>query len=92
MIFIIGQIRGFTVETLTTYTGEKDYDLAGRTAKYNNLTYLPHWKAPCNRIVGSTDGKKFGNNIPPNEILYIFQRSFCRSIPFVRLNILFIIN
>lgn len=77
------QISGVTPETWEAYTGEKNYHQAGRIAKYNNRTTLPQWEAPCNRIVGATDGKKFGNDIEPTETLYIFHRSLCRTIPLV---------
>lgn len=76
-----------TPETWEAYTGEKNFHQAGRIAKYNNITTLPQWEAPCNRIVGATDGKKFGNDLDSNETLYIFHRALCRTIPIVSIRL-----
>lgn len=76
-------MEDFGGETMTTYTGEKNYHDSGRTATRNNATNLPYWEPPCGRIEGSTDGKKFGNDILPNETLSFYRRFLCRPMPLV---------
>lgn len=75
---------GLSQETFTTFTGEKNYRTAGQIAEYNNRTYLPQWEAPCNNIVGASDGTKYGADIQEDEILYLYHRALCRTLPLVR--------
>lgn len=56
----------------TTYSGEKNIRQAGLFSTYNDLPNLPYWEAPCDKLRGSTDGKKFGNNILRHEKIYIY--------------------
>lgn len=60
-------------------------NLAGCFETYNQLPYLPQWDYPCDKLAGSTNGKKVGNNLTPNETVYIYRKGICRALPFVRL-------
>lgn len=70
-------------DVATTFTGEFDRHVAGAFDTYNNLPYLPQWDAPCNKMAGSSDGKKFGNDFSPDEKLYFYRKGIGRTIPMV---------
>lgn len=78
------QVFDYEGEYHTFVDGKNSYEKAGFIANVNNETYLPYYKAPCNRLAGASDGKKFGNNVDPKEKLYIYNRLFCRTIALVR--------
>lgn len=80
----IFQVCDISDDNSATYTGEKDYTTGGLLAKYNNVTYLQNLGKTCGNIEGSTDGKKFGNDISPHKTLYFYQKTFCRAFPLVR--------
>lgn len=73
----------FTGDVSTTFSGEDNNHLSGILATYNRLPYLPQWKAPCNKLQGSSDGTKFPTGIKNNESLSFFRKSLCRSMPMV---------
>lgn len=77
------QMYDFTGDIATTYTGETDNHLSGTFETYNNLSYLPQWSAPCNKLQGSSDGTKFPTGIKDYEQLSFFRKSMCRSVPMV---------
>lgn len=70
-------------DVATTYTGELDTHKTGLFAAYNEESVLPHWNEPCNRIEGTSDGKKFGNDKGTDEILRFYRKGMCRAIPLV---------
>lgn len=73
------QVLDYTDESHTFFTGTHYYENAGLFANINNEMHLPYYKAPCNRLAGASDGKKFGNNIDPKQKLYLFTKIFCRT-------------
>lgn len=77
------QVYDHEGDVATTYSGELDLRKTGVFATYNNRSYVPHWEAPCNNIEGSSDGKKFGNNIKPDEKLAFYRKGVCRALPLV---------
>lgn len=80
MLFVIYfQPLDYKDEIHTFVTGQKDYEKGGSISNINNETVLPYYEAPCNRLAGTSDGKKFGNNIDPKQELYVYNKLFCRS-------------
>lgn len=77
------QVYDHEGDVATTYTGELDRHKTGLFATYNNRSYIPHWDFPCNNIEGSSDGKKFGNDIKADEKLAFYRKGVCRALPLV---------
>merc|ERR1711935_54489 len=65
-----------TVKTAVNNRG----DLAQIT-KFNGKSELPWWSGECNKFEGSTDGFVFRPNLEKTDIIRVFNRDLCRSIP-----------
>lgn len=81
--YIILQVGDSKGDLLTIHTGQKNFEKAGLIAKWNNESTLSYLEAPCNRLEGASDGKKFGNNVAPNQTLYFYHKALCRAVSLV---------
>jgi len=66
---------------LTAKTAVNNRGDLAQITKFNGKSELPWWSGKCNKIEGSTDGFVFKPNLKKTDIVRVFNRDLCRSIP-----------
>ncbi|CAH0385788.1 unnamed protein product [Bemisia tabaci] len=81
---LIDRMYDFKGDISTIYDGTTDVKKAGLIDTYNRLDHLPQWEHPCDKVQNASDGTKFPSLIKPDDSLYFFRKSMCRTMPMVR--------
>lgn len=79
---LIDRMYDFDNDVATVYTGETDLRMSGLIDTYRRLPRLPHWEGEhCSRVRGASDATKFPSLIQPNDTVYFYRKSVCRTMP-----------
>ncbi|KZC10319.1 PREDICTED: scavenger receptor class B member 1-like [Dufourea novaeangliae] len=76
---LIDRMYDFDGDFETVYTGETDVRLTGLIDKYNGNVNLPQWTGKCANVNGASDAVKFPSYIQPNDTIFFYRKSLCRS-------------